>query len=185
MDKDFDFKNWKLPLPVIGQLYPGELVVFPSSKRRAVVKEKDLPAKEEPKENKGLHFLGGNGKKVTVIIKAPQFAWLPDDELAFLYKITGSVQMNASDIAIINIGRKPADYQNIKDELHPGKVLMFGVEGADIDLPIEFPEFHVQKFDNIEFLKSPEVKVLMNENRPGKPLKNQLWAALKKMFLNK
>jgi hypothetical protein len=34
MDKDFDFKNWKLPLPVIGQLYPGELVVFPSSKRK-------------------------------------------------------------------------------------------------------------------------------------------------------
>ena len=185
MDKDFNFKNWQLPFQAITELYKNDITIIPAdsgNNRNSEIKE----VKAETLPNSGqLQFLGGNNKKITIIVNSPDNTWLPDEELRFLYKITGAVQLNASDLAIINLFKQKADIGKIKSELNPEKILMFGISGEEIDLPIEFPEFHVQLFDSIYFLKSPQVKVLMEEKTPGTPLKNQLWGGLKKMFLSK
>jgi hypothetical protein len=57
-------------------------------------------------------------------------------------------------------------------------VIMFGVEAADIRLPVFFPHYQVQGHDGVNYMSSPDLAFIEN----NKPEKQKLWQSLKKAF---
>jgi hypothetical protein len=57
-------------------------------------------------------------------------------------------------------------------------VLLIDTEAASIGLPLDFPDFQVQPFNNITFLSSPSLSEIKSD-----PLqKSKLWVCLRRIF---
>lgn len=185
MDNEFDFRKLQLPGKVIADLYTTTIVAIPSKEPVAKKKMTEEKVTETIEHKGGIKYLGGNKKHVTIIVKAEGNAYLPDDELEFLYKITGAVQLNASDIAILNLANTPAALEEIKKQLKPVQVLLFGVEPEAIEMKEQLAAYSPVTIGNIEFLLASPVNELKEETDAAKQLKTRLWKCLKTMFLNK
>ena len=60
----------------------------------------------------------------------------------------------------------------------PQKIILFGVDPAAIGLPIHFPVFQIQQYQQAQYLHAPTFTELEND----KQLKIQLWQKLKQIF---
>lgn len=129
-------------------------------------------------EPKKLRYLGNNQKKIIVIVFHQSVPILPDAELGFLSNVLAACKLGIADIGIINShGADQDDLQAlIKEEAN--KVLLFGVEPLAIGLPINFPAFQLQPFNNRIYLHAPALSQIEND----KALKGRLWTSLKAMF---
>ena len=90
--------------------------------------------------------------------------------------------MNIGDVGIVNVGYKVVDMSTIKQELNPNNIILFGVEPTDLKLPLNFPHFKIQNYDDVAYLSVPPFEALNVENEEGKLLKTKLWVCLKTMF---
>lgn len=126
------------------------------------------------------YFLGGNGLHISIIIDEPDAQFLKDQDLTFLTGILSACGLSLEDIALINLNKTPAiNYKSISDELGARIVILFGITPEALQLPLVFPVFQVQGFNQQKFLHSPSLKQLQ-ENREDK---KKLWDALKKLFV--
>jgi hypothetical protein len=57
-------------------------------------------------------------------------------------------------------------------------MILLGLTPEEFEMPLNFPEFQVQPFNNCTFLHAPMLEVL----EADKVLKSKLWVCLKKMF---
>jgi hypothetical protein len=130
-------------------------------------------------ENPPMVYLGKNQKKILALVNHENLPFLPDQELAFLSTILGACKLSVADIALINFARTgtPALQQMIR-ELEANQVLLFGIGPEAIDLPINFPQFQLQPFNNRIYLHGPSLSELEND----KSLKLKLWNSLKTLF---
>jgi hypothetical protein len=127
-------------------------------------------------------FLGKNGKKVTIVVQSPGVPFLPDNQLTFLIKILEACRMNIGDVAIVNAATVPVQISILRQQLQPTAVLLFGIEPTAIKLPINFPEFKVQPYDNCSYLSAPPLTRLVQQSEESKLLKSKLWVCLKTLF---
>jgi len=129
-------------------------------------------------EIKQIKYLGNNQKKIIVVVSHPDVPFLPDDELNFLTSILAACKLSIADIAIINNTHiEQTELQKMIDS--EGKnVLLFGVEPLSIGLPINFPVFQLQPFNNRTYLHAP----VLTQIESDKGLKARLWSALKVLF---
>jgi hypothetical protein len=82
-------------------------------------------------------------------------------------------------VAILNIKKiKSVTYMSLETELSCKTILLFGVSAAEIELPLEFPPYQVQRFNNQVYLTGPQFSLLQNE----KTEKYKLWNCLKQIF---
>lgn len=58
------------------------------------------------------------------------------------------------------------------------KVILFGLDPAQIGLPIHFPLFQIQSFQGVQYLHAPTLDALEID----KQMKMQLWQKLKQIF---
>lgn len=129
-------------------------------------------------EVKPVKYLGNNHKNILVIVSHASVPFLPDEELSFLTNILAACRLSIADIGIINQkNTEQADLQNLIN-LESKNVLLFGVEPSAIGLPINFPTFQLQSFNNRTYLYAPQLSQIEND----KALKGKLWSALKIMF---
>jgi hypothetical protein len=142
---------------------------------------KIAPAPEAPAEAP-YKFLGKNGKKITILVQSPGTPFLPDNQLTFLTKILEACRMNIGDVAIVNTATAPVNITAIKQQLQPTVLLLFGLEPTSIKLPINFPEFKVQPYDNCSYLSAPPLTRLVQQSEESKLLKSKLWVCLKTLF---
>lgn len=129
-------------------------------------------------ETKQLKYLGNNRKNIIVIVSHQSVPFLPDGELSFLTNVLAACKLSIADIAIINIQNvEQTDLQNI---IHSEAkiVLLFGVEPLEIGLPINFPAFQLQGFNNRTYLHAPVLSQIEND----KGLKSGLWTSLKTLL---
>jgi hypothetical protein len=82
------------------------------------------------------------------------------------------------DVALMNKANLSAAVPDINKQLSIKTVLLFGIEARDINLPIDFPHYQVQKHGNITFLTSNDFETL----EADKQQKGKLWLCLKKIF---
>lgn len=127
-------------------------------------------------------FLGNNRRKITILVNAPDNAFLPDDQLAFLTKILEACRMNIGDVAIVNLASTPAVISTLRQQLTPAFILLFGLEPAALRLPINFPTFKIQEYDGCTYLAAPLLEQLVRPGEESKLLKSKLWVSLKTMF---
>ena len=129
-------------------------------------------------EANGIKYLGSNQKNILVIVSHQSVRFLPDTELSFLTTVLTACNLSIADIGIINLFQNQInDIQNFVNA-EAKNILLFGVEPLSIGLPIHFPAFQLQAFNNRTYLHAPALLQIEQE----KALKTRLWTSLKAMF---
>jgi hypothetical protein len=159
----------QLPAIVLQDLYKNSLVDL------GVIASRKLIEKES-----GIAFLGNNQKQIAVIVNDSSTIYLPDDDLNFLIGILGACKLSMSDVALVNISKKEKlDYLLLAEELQAEKILLFGVEPSELELPLQFPFYQIQQFNSQVYLSSPALTIIAAD----KAEKTKLWNCLKQIFL--
>ena len=127
-------------------------------------------------------FLGKNARKISILVHSPGIPFLPDNQLTFLTKILEACRMNIGDVAIVNTATTPVTITELRQQLTPTTVLLFGMEPTAIKLPINFPVFKVQPYDDCSYLSAPPLTQLVQQSEESKLLKSKLWVCLKTLF---
>ncbi len=160
-------KNIILPENVIASLYTTPIICMPDT------------AGDEASPAAHIKFLGSNQKHITILVNADDAPFLSDKSFIFLTGILTACKLNVADIALINIHQSNNNhYLSLNAVTHPQIVLLFGVSPQDIELPLHFPHFQVQPFNNTTYVCAPP----LNSIEANKPLKAKLWASLKSAF---
>jgi hypothetical protein len=136
----------------------------------------------QPAELPGFKFLGNHRRKITILVHSPGTAFLPDDQLSFLTKMLEACRMNIGDVAIINTATAPVTIAALRQQLAPVTILLFGMEPTAIRLPINFPVFRLQPYDDCTYLSAPALDLLVQPSEDSKLLKSKLWVCLKSLF---
>jgi hypothetical protein len=162
----------------IGELYGESLLISPGTPQPA-----PAPAPTAaPAERAGLKFLGNHRRRITILVHSPGSAFLPDDQLSFLTKMLEACRMNIGDVAIINTATAPVTIAELRQQLQPATILLFGLEPTAIRLPINFPAFRLQPYDDCTYLSAPSLHLLVQPSEESKLLKSKLWLCLKTLF---
>ena len=84
-----------------------------------------------------------------------------------------------ADIALINLAKNPGlAYTTVTEQLKAEKVFLFGLDTTALALPLQFPHYQVQQFNNQVYLSSAS----LHELQANKEEKMKLWNCLKKIF---
>jgi hypothetical protein len=143
--------------------------------RNVLVEIEAAPAPET-----GLKTLGGNEKKILIVVKNESEKVLPESELAFLSSILTACKLTVNDIVILNYqGMDKKQYKDVLHRFESRFVLLFGVAPLHFGLPMDFPPFQIQAFDSRHYLYAPPLQKIQEH----KGIKAELWTALKKLFL--
>ncbi len=159
--------NIQLPPLVVADLFKNVLI--------------DLKTIEQalPNTHKAsFTYLGNNAKQIGVIVNDDDAVYLKEDELSFLLGILSACKLSMADIALINVAKNNIKYTAIKEEVDAKIVLLFGVTPINIDLPLDFPHYQIQKYNEQQYLHAPLLKQLMI----NKEEKTKLWNTLKILF---
>lgn len=132
-------------------------------------------------EQPSFTYLGRYQKKILLLVAVKEALYLQDEALEFVIKFLGACQLSMDDVAILNIdNNKHINYTNITSTLQPNIVLLFGISPQQIDMPLSFPYYQVQKYNNQIFLYCPTMVELLQDVEQ----KKQFWACLKQIFFN-
>ncbi len=160
--------NIQLPASIIQSLYSKSLYDLNAG---------ELVANTEQKDN--ISFLGTNQKKIAILVISAEAIYLPDDELNFLLGILTACKLSMADIALINVAKNPKlNYNIITTQLKAEKIFLFGLDANSIELPLQFPHYQVQKYNNQIYLSSLSLSNLQTD----KAEKMKLWNCLKTIF---
>ncbi len=129
--------------------------------------------------SESIKFLGNNQKKITILVKADDAPYLNDKIFTFLTGILGACKLSMADIALINISsQNNSSYSSINSVTKPEKAILFDVSPQEIALPLQFPRFQIQGFNNVMYLSAPGLPAI----EADKAIKTQLWVSLKQLF---
>jgi hypothetical protein len=135
------------------------------------------PAAEQQPEP--LRFLGKNQQKIVICVSYEGLAFIPDQQLEFLANILKACKLTLADVAIINLQQTgPLTYQQLQQETQYRYLLLFGNEASILSLPVNFPGYQVQAFNNCTYLSADPLELI----EADKELKTRLWTSLKKIF---
>lgn len=127
-----------------------------------------------------ISFLGSNQKKITILVNCETAIYLPDEELSFLLGILTACKLSMADVALVNLIKNPGlSYTVLSEQLNAEKIFLFGPDAAVLELPLQFPLYQVQPFNNQVYLTAVSLKEL----QANKEEKMKLWNCLKKIFL--
>jgi hypothetical protein len=126
-----------------------------------------------------ISFLGNNQKHIAILVNNDAAIYLPDEELNFLLGILTACKLSMADIALVNLYKNTdLNYSILAGQLKAEKVFLFGLNAANIELPLQFPHYQVQQFNNQVYLSS----LSLTELQANKEEKMKLWNCLKKIF---
>ena len=126
-----------------------------------------------------ISYLGNNQKKIAILVNSETAIYLPDEELNFLLGILTACKLSMADIALINLAKNTGlAYTTVTEQLNAEKIFLFGLDADALALPIQFPHYQVQQFNNQVYLLS----LSLHELHANKDEKMKLWNCLKKIF---
>lgn len=160
--------NIELTPFLLQELFKTSLVEMDSKKKE----DRILPTSS-------FSILGNNRSRVAIIIEDEENIYLPDYSLNFLLGILSACKLTMEDVAIANIYKnKNVTYKNIEIELKADKIILFGVTAAQIGLPLEFPLYQIQKYNQQTYVAAGK----LIEIEKNKTEKTHLWNCLKQIF---
>jgi len=160
--------NIQLPAIVLHDLFKNSLVDLNTSIVKSAVTK-----------TTGISFLGNNQKQITIIADDEKTLYLPEEELNFLMGILSACKLSMADVALVNISKTGLlTYSEIETQLHAETILLFAVEPLLLQLPLQFPHYQIQKFNNRVYLSAPALHIIAAD----KAEKTKLWNCLKEVF---
>jgi hypothetical protein len=169
----------RLSPELIAALYPESLV---EGNEPAPVKENVRISKPVADKTPAYHFLGENNRSICFLTNYPEGDFLPEDQLEFLKKILAACKLNLNDIALLNIAHSAFDLADLRVQLHPRIIFLWGIQPESVGLKSGLPDFNISMLDGISVI--PVLRPdLMSGNQPeGTEFKQRLWICLKKLF---
>src|SRR6185312_2584529 len=108
----------------------------PLFRKNLVLIKPDIAPASSKKESKEINFLGGNEKKIVFIGNDDQNKFLGENQMKFLHDLLNACSLTMADIAFLNFREAAAfTYLDVNVQLHPEKILIFGVSAKELDLP--------------------------------------------------
>ncbi|MBP6431143.1 MAG: hypothetical protein KA319_05200 [Ferruginibacter sp.] len=159
--------NIQLPVEVVTNLFKNSLVELDSQQPSAV-----------NKTEASFNFLGNHEKKVVILVNEPDAIYLKEEELNLLLNILAACKLTMADIAVVNIAKNTITYKQLNDSLQSQIVLLIGTTPAEIDLPLDFPMYKIQVYNNQQYVCSVSLQHLLTD----KVEKGKLWLTLKAVF---
>jgi hypothetical protein len=179
----------QLPGFIIAGLYKDSLVlaeetieqIEPVKKQEQITKKAPNPEVVQPVTTKKW-YLGHNKKNITILVKDATAVHINDEWLGTLSKLLSACKLNLADVAIVNL-KQALSFNEIKTELEPQHVLMFGVTANDIALPFSIPNYQLQKYDGTTFMIAPAITLSADKTTESvRAEKKNLWEKLKIIF---
>lgn len=134
---------------------------------------------ETPAAVPEFKFLGKNNRNILILVNDPEQEVSNDAGRELLRKIVKSVNLTASDFALLNYSGYPqATFAQLQSRLSCSLLFAFGVSPAQLGLPAH-PQNSLVTEGNIRMIFSSELKQL--DADPG--AKKTLWASLKQLGL--
>jgi len=164
----------QLPGFVLAELFSKSLVIAEDSTQHKLIQKHT-----QRSEN---WFLGNYEKKIIVLTNDTENSYADDPGLQFLNGILAACKLDLAHIALINLNRHSVTYSQLKKEMRPQFLLLFGVSATQIELPFVMPEYKVQDYDHCSILIAPALQTLNRDSEEVKKEKSKLWHSLKKMF---
>lgn len=159
---------------LLAELYPVSLVQPAGAE--PVSNPKPVAATAAPAAEKKA--LGENQKQILVVVSYAEVPFLPDTAFELLSSMLTACKLSVADVAIVNIYGKEPDYKTWMEEFSSRIVLLFNIEPVQFGLPINFPQFQLQPFNQASFLYAPSLDELDSD----KVLKSKLWVSLRRLF---
>ena len=167
-------QDLKLPTSLITELY-AKVLIDPGP---GVAKQSET---KKPAD-KHIPVLGGNAKRICIVVADSSHAFMNDEELSWLQKMLQACKLTLGDVAIVNTLSQKTTIATIKKELSPVKMLLLGASSSELELPFNFPPFKLQEHDKCTYLYAPSAKELNQETKEAKVLKSKLWVSLQQLF---
>lgn len=126
-----------------------------------------------------MAWLGKNGQKVAILVHSTESLYLPDQELEFLMGILSACRLTMADVALVNLHRYPGtDYKALTSATEAEKLILFGITPDSLQMPLSFPHYQVQRYNNQIYLSAPPLSALQADRME----KSKLWTCLKQVF---
>jgi hypothetical protein len=134
---------------------------------------------ELPKKTK-IASLGENKRNILFLVNNKEFKFLSDKEMKLLSDLISACKLSMADISLVNFNQNPGiNYQDLVEQFHSKKILIFGIALSELQLPFTIPFFQIQKFHEQVYLTNPSLEEFISNIN----LKKELWNCLKKLFL--
>ena len=127
-------------------------------------------------------FLGNNRRSVCFLVEDPGHDFLSEEQLQFLTRILSACKYSLDDIALVNAAHLPVRFNDLKKQLQPRIVFLWGIRPASIGLDRELPDFNISPVAGVSVIPVPNPDLMSGNNPSGLELKHRLWACLKKLF---
>ncbi|MGE5107281.1 MAG: hypothetical protein ACM3H8_07040 [Sphingobacteriales bacterium] len=162
------FDNIQLPASLLADLYKDSIVQLDDVEKRVLTEQSTASVK----------FLGENKKGILILVEDKTAPFLNEISFRFLLNILTACKLNMADVALINKTNLKIPLIQAINELTVKTILIFGIESREMNLPIDFPHYQVQKHGNLSYLTSDDFETL----EADKQRKGKLWLCLKKIF---
>ena len=163
------FDDIQLPPALIADLYKNSLVQLEDN-------QSAKPAKQ--KKETAIKFLGENRKGILIMVDDNTSPFLNENAFNLLLNILNACKLNMGDVALINKQGLKTVFTDVVKELESKTVILFGIEAREMNLPIDFPHYQVQKHGAVTYVTSNDFETLEKD----KQQKGKLWLCLKKIF---
>lgn len=162
------FENIQLPPFLLQDLYKNFLI---DDKTDAIL--------SDPLKNPEKTSIGSNKKNILILLNEESQKIISKKDLDFLEGVLKACKLTLADTCVFNINTKPdTDYSELTERFQPTKVLLFGIEPAEIKLPLHFPQYQIQQHNAQCYVCFPSLQNIALE----KTLKQALWSTLQKLF---
>jgi hypothetical protein len=171
--------NIQLNPALLKEMYSNFLVDVKDTGDKKTLPETAVATSEKTSSLKEWRILGRLKKNILIVVRYPNNEYLPDDQLNFLVSVLAACRLSLDDVGIVNISKAPsAFYKETMEKFAGTTAMLFGLTPQEFEMPVNFPEFQVQNFNNCIFLHAPTLEKL----EVDKILKSKLWVSLRKIF---
>jgi DNA polymerase III psi subunit len=155
----------------------GKQEILPSFLIEALYKNSLIMEQSSPRDLQPAD-INIEKRNILVVVHSTETT-LNEKQAVFLQSILKACKIEASNVNIISSGSPQfGDYKQLNSIFGAEKCLLFGLEPAAIQLPLNFPTFQIQSYQNQQYIWAPTLEELEND----KSQKITLWNSLQKIF---
>jgi hypothetical protein len=164
---------------LIAALYPETLVTGTDPadiKKTGKSSGRDLPPAP------AYSFLGKNLRSICFLVDYPGQDFIPDSQMGFLLRMLSACKCRLDDIALVNAAGLPIRFNDLKSQLQPRILFLWGIRPVSIGLREDLPDFSISSLQGVSVIPVITPDLMSEESPEGLELKQRLWACLKKLF---
>ncbi len=174
-----EINNIQLSPELIAALYPETLVI---GNDPDTDKKPGKIATPVLTPNTVFSFLGKNLRSICFLVDYPGHDFLPEEQLVFLHKMLSACKCTLDDIALVNMAHSDLQLTDLKKQLQPRIIFLWGIRPATVGFKQGLPDFNISVVDGISVIPIVTPDLMCGESPQGLELKQRLWSCLKKLF---